>query len=124
MSFNQRQHSANEGGNRRADIRYPVQVALEYSIISGRRVIGTGHGHTINISNGGILFEPNQALAPGTDVELVIAWPAPPRNVHEFKVQAAGRVMRVQRKLTAVKMLHYAFVPRGAHRAARAETES
>jgi hypothetical protein len=43
-------------GDRRIQRRYPVALELEYKVVTGGAVIGTGTGKTGNISSGGVLF--------------------------------------------------------------------
>jgi hypothetical protein len=57
-------------GDRRIQRRYPVALELEYKVMTGGAVIGSGTGKTGNISSGGVLFRTEDQLAAGPAVEL------------------------------------------------------
>lgn len=99
--------SANEG-DRRSWPRYPFEAALEYRIIHGRRV-ATGRGKTINLSSRGVLFQSDQAVAEGMQIELAIAWPARLNNVAGLTLHVTGRTVRSQGKCAAVKISRHEF---------------
>ena len=62
-------------GDRRSWPRYPLETALEYQVIHGSST-ATGQGKTINLSSGGVLFQSDQDVAEGIQIELAIVWPA------------------------------------------------
>jgi len=91
---------------RRADCRYPIHSGLEYKLILGRRVVRTGAGRLVNISRGGLLFECDQAIPPGTRIELGIDWPA---KAVKMALHVMGQTVRSQGACTAVKILRSSF---------------
>ncbi len=91
---------------RRSDYRYPIHIGLEYKLILGRRVVRKGTGRLVNISRGGLLFECDHAISPGNRIELDIDWPA---RAVRMALHAAGRTVRSQGVLTAVKVLRSSF---------------
>ena len=117
--------SDNEG-DRRSQPRYPVEAALEYQVIHGRRV-ATGRGKTLNISSRGVLFQSNQTVAEAAPIKLEIAWPVRLNDVVGLTWHVTGRTVRSQGKCTAVKILCHEFrtravvgrlvVPLGLHTA-------
>ena len=91
--------------DRRSARRYQVDVTLEFRIVRGGEVIRTGRGLTSNISESGLLFQCEEPLAPGLDIELSINWLG-----HEsLQVRAAGRTVRTEDGHCAVTILHYDF---------------
>ena len=108
---------------RRLVRRFPIDVELEYKLISRGHVVETGQGRTVNISSGGILFESRCALPPGMFIELSIAWPARLRNTVALKLHATGLTVRGHGKFTAVTIRRHMFrttgTPEGNARDAR-----
>ena len=98
--------SDNEG-DRRSWPRYSLEAALEW-VIQGRRV-ARGRGTTINLSSGGALFQSDQAVAEGVQIELAIAWPARLNDVAGLTLHVKGRTVRTQGKCAAVKILRREF---------------
>ena len=75
--------------------RYPVTLELEYKLLKRGRVVQRGSGRTLNISRSGVLFEANQALAPGGLIELMIRWPISLQGICPLKLLVRGRVVRI-----------------------------
>ena len=94
-------------GERRSRPRYSLEAALEW-VIQGRRV-ARGRGTTINLSSGGALFQSDQAVAEGVQIELAIAWPARLNDVAGLTLLVKGRTVRTQGKCAAVKILRREF---------------
>jgi hypothetical protein len=95
-------------GDRRSWPRYPVEAALEYRVIHGRST-ATGQGKTINLSSGGVLFQSDQDVAKGVQIELAIVWPARLNDVAGLTLHVTGRTVRSQGKCAAVKILRHEF---------------
>ena len=94
---------------RRSSRRYPIQIDLEYSLIRGQRVMGTGQGRTLNFSSDGVLFESDVALPLGTGIELSIQWPVLLRGQVGLALHATGRIVRAEGNRTAVRIDHHDF---------------
>ena len=92
-------------GERRIQRRYPVALELEYKVVAGGAVMGTGTGKTGNISSGGVLFLTQGQLTEGSAVELSIRWPAAPL----VELRMYGRIVRSDANGTAVEMRRYHF---------------
>jgi hypothetical protein len=107
----QENHVANDGirGDRRIQRRYPVALELEYKVIAGGAVIGTGTGKTGNISSGGVLFLTEDRLTEGSAVELSIRWPAVSPAAPFVELRMSGRIVRSDLNGTAVEMRRYHF---------------
>jgi hypothetical protein len=86
----------------RSHPRYPVVIEVEYNVLRGDEVVKTARGWTVNISNSGVLFEADDALAEGTRIELLVAWPTRLNKDVELELCASGRAVRRDDNRTAV----------------------
>jgi len=113
-------------GERRQSRRYPVQMALEYRLLSRGKVIGSGHGRSVNASSNGILFESDFGLPPKKVIQLRLAWPKHPGAAKPLELHVSGRTIRRQDNLTAVAIDRHDFrtllLPDPADRASSAST--
>lgn len=96
-------------GDRRRDRRYGIHLDLRWKLIRRRRVLDSGVGHTIDLSSGGILFNPGRQLPIGLNVELAIAWPVLLRNVAPMQLIVSGRIVRCSQNRTALVMVQHEF---------------
>ena len=96
-------------GNRRIQRRYPVALEMEYKLMAGGAVVGTGAGRTENISSGGVLFMTEDKLAEGPAVELSIRWPAASGDAPLVELHMSGRIVRSDANGTAVETRRYHF---------------
>lgn len=105
-------------GDRRLSRRYPIATELEYRTIGRDGLAYRGAGQTINLSTGGILFQSEQALTPGTRIELTIAWPARLNDAVDLNLCVSGRVARTDGKSHVVRIREHEFCVRGRYRLA------
>jgi hypothetical protein len=96
-------------GDRRQDRRYSIHLDLRWKLIRRRRVLDSGVGKTVDLSSGGILFDPGRALPVGLNVELAISWPVLLRNEAPMQLIVSGRIVRVGQNLIAVAMAQHEF---------------
>ncbi len=96
-------------GDRREDRRYRIHLDLRWKLIRRRRVLDTGTGQTIDLSSGGILFDPGRQLPVGLNVELSIAWPVLLRNEAPMQLIVSGRIVRASQNRVAVAMVQHEF---------------
>jgi hypothetical protein len=99
--------------DRRAAYRYPVEADLEYRVMHRGKLVASGHGRTINISNSGILFESSGTLIARFRIELSISWPARLKNGAPVTMHVIGRSVRTQNHLTAIEIIHHKFKSAG-----------
>lgn len=97
------------GGDRRQDRRYQLQLELKWKLIRRRRVLETGTGRTVDVSSGGILFDPGHYLPEGLNVELSISWPVLLRNVVPMQLVATGKIVRSNGPLVAIQTTQHEF---------------
>ena len=119
------------GGDRRQDRRYRIHLELRWKLIRRRRVLDTGVGQTVDLSSGGILFDPGRQLPVGLNVELAIQWPVLLRNEAPMQLIVSGRIVRAGQARTAVAMVQHEFrtsgtqaEPRGARRKPTAKSSA
>jgi hypothetical protein len=100
-------------GDRRLRRRYDIDLRVQYKVMRRDHVAQTGSGKTVNLSGAGIACEFDQALKPGSAVELAIAWPVLLNSNCPLKLVVTGRVIRSEDGLTAVRMDKYEFRTQG-----------
>jgi len=116
-------HDEGIHGDRRHDRRYGIRLELRWKLIRRRRMLESGVGHTIDLSSGGILFDPGRQLPVGLNVELAIAWPVLLRNEAPMQLIVSGRIVRAGQNRAGVRMWQHEFRTSAAsadQRAARA----
>lgn len=102
-------HAENSHGERRLARRFPLDLDVKYRLLGSGTVVATGEGRVVNLSTRGILFQSDQVLFRGADIELSIAWPARLNGVVGLKLSVVGRTVRVRGNLTAVEIEHHEF---------------
>src|ERR1044071_2170290 len=93
--------------NKRSDVRYPVDVEVEYRAVLTNEIVVTGVGRTINMSTGGILFQTAESLPINQGIELFLSWPT--RSINRLELHVVGHTKRAQGNLTAVAIRRYEF---------------
>jgi hypothetical protein len=95
--------------DRRQDRRYEIQLDLCWKLIYRCRVLETGTGRTIDLSNGGIHYETERRLPPGLNVELSIAWPAVLDDMGPRQLVVSGKIVRSDGGRTAIRKCQHEF---------------
>jgi hypothetical protein len=96
-------------GDRRQDRRYRIHLDVKWKLIRRRRVLDTGVGQTVDLSSGGILFDPGRPLPVGLNVELAISWPVLLRNEAPMQLIVSGKIVRGGQNRIAVAMVQHEF---------------
>jgi hypothetical protein len=96
-------------GDRRSDRRYDMALDLRWKVIRGRRILDAGTGTTLDLSNGGILFEADRQLPAFLNVELAISWPVLLDSQTPLQLVVTGRIVRTSGRLTAIRMIQHQF---------------
>jgi hypothetical protein len=96
-------------GDRRQDRRYEIQLETRWKLIRRRRILDTGTGRTVDLSSGGIAFEPGRLLPVGLNVELAISWPVLLHNVAPMQLVVSGRIVRSDERRAAIHMVQHEF---------------
>jgi hypothetical protein len=85
-----------QASDRRRSPRYPVDVPLEFCAVLASGVAVSGAARTVNLSDSGLLFEGEDSLPPGSQIQVFIDWPARPGST--LSVQLCGRGLTVHRR--------------------------
>lgn len=96
-------------GDRREDRRYGIHLDVNWKLIRRRRVLDTGSGKTLDLSSGGLLFDPGRHLPEGLNVELSITWPVLLHNVAPLNLVVSGRIVRANGRQVAVRTVQHEF---------------
>ena len=81
-----------------------------------QEVVRTGSGRTVDLSNGGILFESDEGLPVGCDIEAAIAWPVLLENEVALNLCVSGEVSRSSDGKSVIKIRNHEFCLRGRYR--------
>lgn len=105
--------SGASAADRRQDRRYEIQLDLNWKLIYRCRVLETGTGRTIDLSNGGIHYETERRLPAGLNVELSIAWPAMVDDLAPRQLVVSGKIVRSDGGRTAIRKCQHEFLAAG-----------
>ncbi|HEY6389930.1 MAG TPA: PilZ domain-containing protein [Bryobacteraceae bacterium] len=94
---------------RRRAGRYSIERDVKWKWQGRRTREAPQHGHTVNISSGGVLFTTAFSLPLGKLVELGINWPVAPETEGALQLAAKGRVVRSDAGCTAVEFRQREF---------------
>ena len=92
--------------DRRGSTRYPIAVAAEYRILSGKARTGC---RVLQISTTGLLLESETTLNPGTELEIILPWPAYHGKAGGSEIQLIGRVVRKTGNLSGIRIERSVF---------------
>lgn len=95
--------------NRRRAERMDIEQEVQYRVLSKKEPETPVQGKTVNISSSGVLFTTQNAVPPGRQVELDIAWPAQLDNKCNLKLVARGRIVRQDGERAALEILQHEF---------------
>jgi hypothetical protein len=109
------QRYALRAGDRRSERRYAIAADLQYRVICDCQVIQTGIGRTVNLSKNGILFESDEMLPAGTEMEVSVAWPVRLRDTVALNFCVSGQITWSRAKLHALMILRHEFCVRGRY---------
>ena len=97
------------GGDRRGERRYELDLEIQWKLLHRRRTLDSGTGRTLDLSSHGVLFETGRALPRGAHIEASVCWPARLHGLANLKLLAAGRVVRSEAGVTAIRMVQHEF---------------
>lgn len=93
---------------RRAGIRFPLNLDVSYKSVRGKRH-KIESGRTLNISSRGVLFSCDSPPNVGESIELTLNWPVKIGGVCQLKLVLKGKVARVSGNYTAMRVGQYEF---------------
>jgi len=103
LPFEQRSHQ-----------RFPLQLEMEYKLLSRGHPSRGGCGATVNISSGGVLFTTNEPVPSGSPIELTMSWPFLLEGTCPLKLVLRGRVVRCHLNEVAMSFRRHEFRTAGA----------
>ncbi|HUA21964.1 MAG TPA: PilZ domain-containing protein [Bryobacteraceae bacterium] len=98
----------------RSHQRFPLQLPVEYKVLSRGRPTRSGAGATLNVSSCGVLFTAEEPVPAGSAVELTMSWPFLLQGVCPLNLLLRGRVVRCDRNRVAILFRRHEFRTAGA----------
>jgi hypothetical protein len=95
---------------RRANRRYDLEFDIRYAVKSGKRVVSTGAGKSLNLSSSGLLFTADTMLEAGSRMIAAVRWPATPGRDVPLVLVVSGRVAWSTSEHTAMTISAHTFV--------------
>ena len=95
--------------NRRAAGRYGVKMSLRYRTAAAAPNFGWAHGHTLNMSAGGVLICIPEAKPAGSVLELAIEWPGLYFDRPMVRLFLVGVIVRIDGRGAALRILRRRF---------------
>lgn len=93
----------------RSHQRYPIELEMEYRLLSKGRADHFGTGKTRNISSGGVLFEALGTPPAGSSIELMLSWPFLLEGVCPLRLVMRGRIVRSDVRGVAIQSSYHEF---------------
>ena len=82
---------------------------MRYKMAEDGVVVSAGVGQTVNIGSGGVAFNADSAMQPGSFVELSISWPVLLDESCPMRLIVFGRVLRAAGKRIVCTIDKYEF---------------
>ena len=94
---------------RRTKHRFAIQREMRYKLAEDGVVVSAGIGQTVNMGSGGVAFNADSAMQPGSFVELSISWPVLLDESCPMRLIVFGRVLRAAGKRIVCTVDKYEF---------------
>lgn len=98
----------------RSHQRYPIELEVEYRLLSKGRSQPRGSGKTRNISSGGVLFEVLGSAPAGGSIEVMVNWPFLLEGVCPLRLVMRGRIVRCDGRGIAIQSTYHEFRTAGS----------
>jgi hypothetical protein len=95
--------------DQRTHQRYPIELEMEYRLLSKGRAEHYGTGKTRNISSGGVLFEALGTPPAGCSIEVMLSWPFLLEGVCPLRLVMRGRIVRSDVRGVAIQSSYHEF---------------
>ena len=99
--------SSSSPGERRAKVRFPLDLPVRYRTVAGKP--RSGEGRALNVSSCGILILRRHQLSVGVHVELRVEWPLLLDGRIGLQLVARGKVVRCGKAHFAVEFHKHQF---------------
>ena len=94
--------------------RYPIELEIEYRLLSKGRSERLGSGKTRNISSGGVLLEVAGSPPEGGSIEVMVSWPFLLEGVCPLRLVMRGRIVRSDAHGVAIQSNFHEFRTAGS----------
>ncbi len=101
----------------RSHQRYPIELEVEYRLLTKGQCELIGSGKTRNISSGGVLFEALGSRPATGPIELLLNWPFLLEGVCPLKLVMKGRIVRSDMRGIAIQSNYHEFRTAGSRKA-------
>jgi hypothetical protein len=101
----------------RSHQRYPIELEVEYRLLTKGHSEQIGAGKTRNISSGGVLFEALGSRPASGSIEMMLSWPFLLEGVCPLKLVMRGHIVRSDIRGVAMQSNFYEFRTTGSRKA-------
>jgi hypothetical protein len=101
-------------GEQRSHQRYPIELEVEYRLLTRGHLPHLGSGKTRNISSGGVLFQAQGSAPEGGTIEVLVSWPFLLEGVCPLRLMMRGRIVRSDGNGVAIKSNFHEFRTAGS----------
>ncbi len=95
---------------------YPIMANVQYRLSERGKPAKSGSGCTISLSSAVIVFQAEEPLRPGAQIQLLIEWPAILNGSVGLRLCVTGTVIGDQTGCAAVRIQRYEFRTRSLAR--------
>jgi len=96
-------------GDRRRHRRYIFELPLRFRWVNRAAVASEGHGETVDLSHGGILFRSESPPPIGSTIEARITWPFLLQGVCRLELVVHGSISQVSNRGIVLALRTYEF---------------
>jgi hypothetical protein len=100
--------------DRRASVRFPLNLELRYSVVGYRKPVESGSGRTIDMSSSGLSFTADTPLSIGQKLDMSIDWPVLLDGGVQLQLVVSGGVVRSGGAVIAMRIERHEFKTRRA----------
>src|ERR1700751_3286993 len=93
-ALNPNPDSTSKEKDRREKFRFPMHRDVRYKVLKDGATLAAGHGQTIDMSSGGVLFQVERDLTVGAFIQLSVSWPVLLDDSCPMRLVIFGRVLR------------------------------
>ena len=95
--------------DRRASVRFPLNLDVRYSVSHRHAPVKTGSGQIVDLSSSGLPFAAQGPLEPGLKLDVVIDWPVLLDGRVQLQLIVTGRVVWSSGTETAMQIERHDF---------------
>ena len=99
---------------KRSNQRYPIELEVEYRLLTKGRSQNQGSAKTRNISSRGVLIDARASAPAGSSIELTLTWPFLLEGVCPLRLIMRGRIVRSDMGGIAIHSNYHEFRTAGS----------